>query len=176
MTVVLVLIMMLTHNLVNGQLGRALHAMRGSEVAAQAMGINLLKYRLIIFAIASCYAALGGVLYVHFVRFSYPGTWIMMLSLQILGAVVIGGLRSIYGTVFGAFIIFAVPDMILKPLFGDIDGLPYVFTGVLIILVVMFYPSGVKGLGDDLGRLWRFLMKKRVSKLKKFVEESEENG
>ena len=174
--IVLVLIMMLTHNLVNGQLGRALHAMRGSEVAAQAMGINLLKYRLIIFAIATCYAALGGVLYVHFVRFSYPGTWIMMLSLQILGAVVIGGLRSIYGTVFGAFIIFAVPDMVLKPLVGNIDGLPYVFTGVLIILVVMFYPAGLKGVGDDLGRLFRFLMKKRVKKLKKFVEESEENG
>ena len=174
--IVLVLIMMLTHNLVNGQLGRALHAMRGSEVAAQAMGINLLKYRLIIFAIATCYAALGGVLYVHFVRFSYPGTWIMMLSLQILGAVVIGGLRSIYGTVFGAFIIFAVPDMVLKPLVGNIDGLPYVFTGVLIILVVMFYPAGLKGVGDDLGRLWRFLMKKRVSKMKKIVEEAEKNG
>lgn len=170
MTIVLILIMMLTHNLVNGQLGRALHAMRGSEVAAQAMGINLLKYRLIIFAIASCYAALGGVLYVHFVRFSYPGTWIMMLSLQILGAVVIGGLRSIYGTVFGAFIIFAVPDMVLKPLFGNIDGLPYVFTGVLIILVVMFYPSGVKGLGDDLGRLWKFVKSKMGKKGKEAGE------
>lgn len=163
-TAVLVLIMMLTHNLVNGQLGRALHAMRGSEVAAQAMGINLLKYRLMIFAIASAYAALGGVLYVHFFRNSYPSTWVMMFSLQILGAVVVGGLRSIYGTVFGAFIIFAVPDMILKPLFGKIDGLPYVFTGVLIILVIMFYPSGVKGLGADLGRLWRFLTKKKKGK------------
>ena len=179
-TVVLILIMMLTHNLVNGQLGRALHAMRGSEVAAQAMGINLLKYRLIIFAIASCYAALGGVLYVHFVRYSFPTTWVMMLSLQILGAVVIGGLRSIYGTVFGAFIIFAIPDMVLKPLFGNIDGLPYVFTGVLIILVVMFYPSGVKGLGNDLGRLWKFVRKKwtqrHARKLKKMLEEAEENG
>ena len=171
-TIVLILVMMLTHNLVNGQLGRALHAMRGSEVAAQAMGINLLKYRLIIFAIASCYAALGGVLYVHFVRFSYPGTWIMMLSLQILGAVVIGGLRSIYGTVFGAFIIFAIPDMVLKPLVGNIDGLPYVFTGVLIILVVMFYPSGVKGLREDLVRLWRFLTGKVKGKKGKEVSEN----
>ena len=160
-TVVLVLIMMLTHNLVNGQLGRALHAMRGSEVAAQAMGINLLKYRLMIFAIASSYAALGGVLYVHFFRNSYPTTWVMMFSLQILGAVVIGGLRSIYGTVFGMFIIWAIPDMVLKPLFGAVDGLPYVFTGVLIIVVIMFYPSGVKGLRDDLLRLWNFLSKKK---------------
>lgn len=172
MVVVLVLVMMLTHNLVNGQVGRALHAMRGSEVCAQAMGINLLKYRLIIFAISAAYAALGGVLYFHFIRFSVPTTWIMMLSLQILGAVVIGGLRSIYGTVFGAFIIFAVPDMVLKPLFGDIDGLPYVFTGVLIILVIMFYPAGVKGLREDLLRLWSFLRRKLFGKKGKEVSEN----
>jgi branched-chain amino acid transport system permease protein len=61
--------------------------------------------------------------------------------------------------------------MVLKPLFGNIDGLPYVFTGVLIILVVMFYPSGVKGLGDDLSRLFRFI-KRKIGKGK----ESEENG
>ena len=96
----------------------------------------------------------------------------MMFSLQILGAVVIGGLRSIYGTVFGAFIIFAIPDMILKPIFGNVDGLPYVFTGVLIILVVMFYPAGVKGLRDDLGRLGRFLWGKVKGKKGKEVSEN----
>ncbi|MDR1703745.1 MAG: branched-chain amino acid ABC transporter permease, partial [Clostridiales bacterium] len=51
LVIALVLIMMLTYNLVNGQFGRALHAMRGSESAAQAMGVNLLKYRLIVFAL-----------------------------------------------------------------------------------------------------------------------------
>ena len=73
---------------------------------------------------------------------------------------------------FGAFIIFAIPDMVLKPLFGNIDGLPYVFTGVLIILVVMFYPSGVKGLGNDLGRLWKFIR----GKIGKKGKEASENG
>ena len=177
-TVVLILIMMLTHNLVNGQLGRALHAMRGSEVAAQAMGINLLKYRLMVFAIATAYAALGGVLYVHFIKFSYPGTWILMLSLNVLAAVVIGGLRSIYGTVFGAFIVFAVPDMLLKriPVIGNIDGLPYVFSGVLIILVIMFYPAGVKGLRDDFLRFCRWLKGKWQSRKGKNGKEVSENG
>lgn len=166
MTVVLILVMMLTHNLVNGQLGRALHAMRGSEVAAQAMGINLLKYRLMVFAIGTAYASLGGVLYMSFVNYSYPGIWIMMLSLNILAAVVIGGLRSIYGTVFGAFIVFAIPDMLLKriPVIGDIDGLPYVFSGVLIILVIMFYPNGVRGLREDALRLIKRLRKGKKGK------------
>lgn len=157
LTIVLVLIMMLTHNLVNGQVGRAMHAMRGSEVCAQAMGINLLKYRLMVFAIATAYAALGGVLYIHFIKYSYPSLWVMMLSLNILAAIVIGGLRSIYGTVFGAFIVFAIPDMLLKriPVIGNIDGLPYVFSGVLIILVIMLYPNGVRGLRTDALRLWK---------------------
>jgi hypothetical protein len=49
--------------------------MRGSEAASQAMGVNLLKYRLIAFAFATAFAALSGVLYVHFVRYSYPSIW-----------------------------------------------------------------------------------------------------
>ena len=163
LAIVLVLVMMLTHNLVNGQMGRALHAMRGSEVAAQAMGINLLKYRLVVFAIATAYAALGGALYMHFVKFSYPSTWIMMLSLNVLAMVVIGGLRSIYGTVIGALIVYAVPDLVLKriPVIGKIDGIAYIFTGVLIILVVMFYPNGVVGLRTDIKRLFTRKNKKQ---------------
>ncbi|MBM6888297.1 ABC transporter permease subunit, partial [Pseudoflavonifractor phocaeensis] len=88
----------------------------------------------------------------HFVKFSYPSIWTMMLSLNILAVVVIGGLRSIYGTVIGALIVFAVPDLLLKriPVIGKIDGIAYIFTGVLIILVVMFYPNGVVGLCNDI--------------------------
>ncbi|MBQ9032313.1 MAG: branched-chain amino acid ABC transporter permease [Parasporobacterium sp.] len=158
--VVLILVMMLTHNLVKGQMGRALHAMRESEVAAQAMGVNLLKYRLVVFAIATAYAAIGGALYIFFIRFSIPGTWTMALSLNILGAVVIGGLRSIYGTVIGCFVIFAIPDIVLKPLFGDVNGLQYVFSGLVVILVILFYPAGVKNMREDFFRLCRFLKKK----------------
>jgi branched-chain amino acid transport system permease protein len=166
LVVVLILVMILTHNLVNGQMGRALHAMRGSEVAAQAMGIHLLKYRLIVFALATVYAALGGALYMHFVKFSYPSTWIMMLSLNILAMVVIGGLRSLYGTVIGAFIVYVVPDLVLKriPVIGKIDGIAYIFTGILIILVVMFYPQGVAQLKNDVVRLFRYLFGKNKEK------------
>ncbi|MDR2180534.1 MAG: branched-chain amino acid ABC transporter permease [Synergistaceae bacterium] len=148
LVVVLTLVMILTHNFVNGHKGRALHAMRGSEVAAQAMGVNLLQYRLIAFSLATAYSALSGVLYVFFVKFSYPSVWNLTLSLLVLAAVVIGGLRSIYGTVVGAFVVWAVPDLILKniPVLGRINGLPYIFNGILIILVVMFAPQGISGL------------------------------
>lgn len=159
LVVALVLVMMLTYNLVNGQMGRALHAMRGSEVAAQAMGVNLLKYRLIAFSLATAYAALAGALYVFFIKFSYPSVWNLNLSLYLLAAVVIGGVRSIYGTVLGAFVVWAVPDLILKnlPVIGEIHGLAYIFNGILIILVVMFTPQGIGG-------LWPWLRHKLLGK------------
>lgn len=150
--IVLVIVMLVTYNMINGQLGRALNAMRGSEAASQAMGVNLLKYRLLAFAIATIFASIAGVLYVHFIRFSYPTTWSLKLSLDFLAMIIIGGLRSIYGTVLGAFIIFAVPDLFLKqiPYFNQLS---YVFNGLLIILVIMFYPNGLIHIGIDIKKL-----------------------
>ncbi|MBQ9059435.1 MAG: branched-chain amino acid ABC transporter permease [Atopobiaceae bacterium] len=157
LVVVLVLLMILTYNLANGQLGRALHAMRGSQVAAQAMGVSLLKYRLIAFALATAYASLAGALYVHFIRFVYPSTWTLSVSLVIMALVVIGGLRSIFGTFIGAVIVYALPDLLLKniPVIGDINGLSYIFSGVLIILVVLFYPGGVVNLFSSIGNKFK---------------------
>jgi branched-chain amino acid transport system permease protein len=128
LVVVLVLVMMLTYNIVHGQMGRAMHVMRGSQVAAQAMGVNILRYRLIAFALSAGYAALAGALYVHFIKFVYPSTWTLMISLTILAIIVIGGLRSIYGTFLGALVVYALPDLVIKriPVIGDINGLPYV--------------------------------------------------
>lgn len=140
--VVLVVVMLITYNLVNGQIGRAFNAMRGSEPAASAMGVYLLKYRLIAFAVATIFASIAGVLYVHFIQYSYPSVWTLKLSLDFLAMIVIGGLRSIYGTVLGAFIVFAVPDMFLKQI-PFLSQLSYTLNGVLIIVVIMFYPNGL---------------------------------
>jgi branched-chain amino acid transport system permease protein len=158
--IVMVLVMILMYNMVNGQLGRALNAMRGSEAASQAMGVNLLKYRLIAFAFATAFAALSGVLYVHFVRYSYPSIWSLKLSLDFLAMIIIGGLRSIYGTIIGAFIIFAVPDIFLKqiPYFNQLS---YMFNGILIILVIMFYPNGIVYLRYDIKKWWNKIFEKK---------------
>ena len=155
--VFLIGILIVTHNIVYSRSGRALLTMRGSEPAAQAMGINLLKYRLLAFGIATLYAAIGGVLYVHFIRFAYPSGWNVNLSLQILAVIVIGGMRTINGPIIGSIIVFGVPELILKqlPVIGNIDGLAYVFTGILIIVVILFYPNGLIYLGHDIKKLWK---------------------
>ena len=157
LVVCLVLAMMVTHSFANSYTGRALSAMRGSEAAAAAMGIHIFKYRLIAFAVSTAFAGLGGVLYMHFIRFTFPGTWVFTLSLMLFAVVVIGGVRSVVGTVIGAFVVFGAPDLILAnlPVIGDINGMSFVFTGVLIIVVVMYYPAGLVYIWQDIKKLVR---------------------
>lgn len=161
--IILIAVMFITNNFINSYTGRALSTMRGSEAAAQAMGINIYRYRLISFAIAVGYSALGGVLYVHFVKYTYPNSWTLLFSLNILAVIIIGGIRSIPGTILGAFIVFGVPDLILKniPIIGQIDGLAYIFNGVLIIVVILLYPAGLIHLWSNIKMKIR---KKQMSK------------
>jgi branched-chain amino acid transport system permease protein len=160
---ILIVVMFVTHNFINSYTGRALSTMRGSEAAAQAMGINIYRYRLISFAIAIGYSALGGVLYVHFVKYTYPNSWTLLFSLNILAVIIIGGIRSIPGTILGAFIVFGVPDLVLKniPIIGQIDGLAYIFNGVLIIVIILLYPAGLIHLWNNIKMKRR---KKQMSK------------
>jgi len=157
LAICLVLLMIITDNYIHSSVGRAFLTMRVSEAAAQAMGINLLKYKLMAFALATAYAAMGGVLYAHFIGFVFPDVWNLLLSLQILAVIVIGGLKTIMGPIIGSIIVFGVPSIILNrlPVIGDVDGLAFVFTGVLIIVVILFYPNGLVHIATDIKRLFR---------------------
>ncbi len=156
LVLVLVLLLIFTYNFINSSTGRALLTMKGSQAAAQAMGINLLKFKLIAFCVATAYAGLAGGLYMSFIRSAYPSQWILNLSLQILAVVVIGGARTITGPIFGALVVFGIPELVFKniPFLAGIDGLSYIFTGVLIILVILFYPYGLIYIGNDIKKLF----------------------
>lgn len=151
---ILLLIMVGTYNLTQSRTGRALMAMSRSEHAAQAMGISLMKYRLTAFIYATVLASLGGVLYVSFFRFVDPTGWNLNLSLQIIAMVVVGGFKSIFGTVIGVYIIYGIPQFFLKEFFASASGFSYIFSGVLIILVVMFYPYGAVYIRHDIKKLY----------------------
>lgn len=141
----LVLAMIATVNLINSPTGRAMLAIKNSDSAGQAMGISLLKYRLLAFVIATVYAVTGGMLYMLYMRFSIPDSWGLGLSLNILAAVIIGGSKSIWGVFIGTFLIFGLDLMFLKDItfFQQYPDTTLIFNGLLIILVVMFYPGGI---------------------------------
>ena len=137
----------LTANLINSPAGRAMLAMKNSTSAAQAMGISLMKYRLLAFVISTIFAAIGGLLYMMYVRTMTTATSTLLTlttSLNILGAVIIGGAKSLWGTTFGVFIIYGIQSMFLSriPFFIENPAFMTMVTGVLIILVVMFFPGG----------------------------------
>lgn len=147
---ILFISMVLMHHLVKSRTGRALMAMSRSEHAAQAMGVSLLKYRLIAFVTATIYATAGGILYALYFQSAPTRAWTLNVSLLVIAMVVVGGFKSIVGTFLGAIIIYGLPNLLLKDLLGDIS---YVFSGALIILVILFYPRGFVYVGHDLRRV-----------------------
>ncbi|MDY3196670.1 MAG: branched-chain amino acid ABC transporter permease [Paracholeplasma sp.] len=155
-----VIAMLLTYNLINSPMGRALLSIKNNDSAAQAMGISVIKYRLLAFVVSTVYAVIGGILYMGYVRFSMGSTWGLAISLNILAAVVVGGAKSIWGVLLGTFMIFGLDLMVFK----GIDflkeskwaNLSFVFSGLLIILVTMYYPNGLVGLINQI----KFKLKK----------------
>ncbi len=145
---VFVALLILTYNLTKSPVGRAMLAMKNSESAAQSMGVSLLKYRLLAFVIATVYAMIAGFLYMLYYKYSAPAIWNLNLSLNILAAVVIGGTQSIWGILLGTFVILSLNDVVFSqiPFFQQNPGVIIFINGLLMILVVMFYPGGISQL------------------------------
>lgn len=147
-TAFLAVIMIITSNLINSPTGRAMLAMKNSTAAAQAMGISLMKYRLMAFIICTVYASISGTLLMLVVRNAMAsqgtGFYALITSLNILAAVIIGGYKSIWGAVFGSFIMYGMQTVVLNNIKFLAEN-PVIITfvsGILVILVVMFYPAG----------------------------------
>lgn len=160
------LLMFLVSNLIKSPTGRAMLAMKNSTSAAQAMGISLMKYRLLSFVIATVFAALGGLLYMAHVRTMTTATSTLLTlttSLNILGGVVIGGAKSLWGSTFGIFIIYGIQSMFLSKIqfFQKNPAFITMITGLLIILVVMFFPGGFAQIVAEI-KLW--FKKKKLAK------------
>lgn len=149
---ILLVVLVLSHNLINSDTGRSFRTIKGSEAAAQAMGISILKYRTTAFALSTFITALAGVMYIHLIKYSYPTAWGLPLSLNFLSIVVIGGMGNIIGPVIGALFVVGVPELILKqlPVIGEIPGVAYIFNGIAIVLVIIFYSDGLVRIGSDI--------------------------
>jgi branched-chain amino acid transport system permease protein len=137
-------------NLSNTRSGRTWRAVRDNEVAAALAGINIARTKVIAFVCASALAGLAGAIY-GFRGLVGPSVYSTDLSLLLLTAAVIGGLRSIGGAIFGTFVIVFLPDLIERvtkalALPETIsDYLPALLIGLLLLLTVIFNPRGSAG-------------------------------
>jgi branched-chain amino acid transport system permease protein len=145
---VLGVILLMSANLVDSRLGRALRALHDSEAAAQSLGVNTSRTKLLIFVWSALYAALAGSLYAHTLNFIAPTSFNFMFSIKLVTMVVVGGMASIWGSLLGAAVLTILPEILT--VFHDYEMIIF---GVILMVVIIFLPRGlVRGILD----LWEF--------------------
>ncbi len=135
-------------NLVESRVGRALVALRDQPIAAEAMGVNAALYKTTCFGVSALYAGVAGALSALAVGFVSPESFGLSLSLSFLVGIVVGGLGSLGGVLFGALFIEFVPNLAdqLSVTFGEsAKALPGAIYGGLLILAMAVMPGGVAG-------------------------------
>jgi len=156
------LTMLLLANLVSGRFGRNLKAVRDDESAARLAGINVARTQVMAFVVSAACAGLGGGLFAVLAQSVSPGAFPLTLSLFLLMAIVIGGLGSLVGAVWGALLLVALPAA-THSLTDSIDvsaavaqrlegNLPLAIFGIVLILVMLAAPGGIASLGKKLTR------------------------
>ena len=148
-------------NLVRSRVGRAFIAIRDQDIAAEIIGIDIFRYKLLAFAISSFYAGVTGVLYTYFLGIANYEQFQIGVSIDYLAMIIIGGLGSVLGSIFGAIFVTLLPIAIRRAMeaFGGvffapqtvlnlIPNLRLMLFGALIIVFLVVEPEG-------LNRLWR---------------------
>jgi branched-chain amino acid transport system permease protein len=150
-----------TLNLVRSRVGRAFVAVRDHDIAAELIGIDIFRYKLLAFAISAFYAGVTGVLYTYYLGVANYEQYQIVTSIDYLAMIIIGGLGSVLGSVFGAVFVTMLPIVIRytmeafghlffspQTVLNTIPNLRLILFGLLIIVFLVVEPEG-------LNRLWR---------------------
>jgi branched-chain amino acid transport system permease protein len=159
-------------NILRSRPGRALQAIRDRDLTAEVLGIDIARYKVAAFAMSSMLAAFSGGLYGAYVGFASPAEWTLVLSIQYLAMIIVGGVGSVLGSIVGAAVIISLPHAtqailgvipntgrIVSQMPGD-GGLISVFALIQVlfgVLIVIFLTVAPRGLSALLGGLWRRL-------------------
>ncbi|MHB0876683.1 MAG: branched-chain amino acid ABC transporter permease, partial [Anaerolineae bacterium] len=118
--------------------GRAWVAMREDEDVAEATGINLVRHKLLAFALGASFAGIGGAIFASWVHSVFPNSFTLLVSINILSLVIVGGLGSIPGVVIGALVLVGLPEALRA--FADYRLLTF---GALLVLMMLARPEGL---------------------------------
>ena len=145
--IVALVVIVLSLNIVNSRVGRALRSIHGSEVAANAMGVDTAKYKVQVFALSAMYASLAGSLYAHFQAAVSPGPFGFVASVELVLMSVLGGIASIWGAPLGVAVALILKElirsrtqMVLRGAGGEYEVIVY---GVVIVAIMIFMPDGL---------------------------------
>jgi branched-chain amino acid transport system permease protein len=154
---------LLAKNIIRSRPGRAMQAVRDRDLAAEIVGVSLARYKVSAFAVSSAIAALAGGLYGALQAYVQPTDFDLVLSIQYIAIIIIGGVGTIFGSVLGALVLGSLPRIIervttdtdLPLVSGDAGGtdgfiavasLNVMLYGLLIVLFLVFEPHGLAGL------------------------------
>ncbi len=143
--------MILVMNLLRSPAGRAMTAVRDSETSAESMGIHLARTKTLAFALSAGFTGLAGALFAHRLTYLAPDAFTIITSIQLLLMVVVGGLGSLHGVIYGAIFIGLLPQGIaifrdsVPAAVAQIPGLEPAIFGLILILFLIYEPLGIYG-------------------------------
>lgn len=134
----LLLSVWMAQNLMDSPFGRALRALHGSEVASRGVGVDVAGYKVVIFVLSAMFASLMGSITAHYVGFVTPNVADFFHSIELVTMVVIGGMASVYGSLLGAVLLTALPQLL-----ATFEGWETVVFGAILMLCMIFLPKGL---------------------------------
>lgn len=138
----------------HSRFGAWLQAVRDNEDAAQAIGVNLFRVKLGAIGLSAAFMGAAGAFYVQVFQYIDPGiAYGPHTSVEALVAAIVGGLGTLWGPVVGAVVLHLLADL-TRNLFGSLPGINMVIYGAVLILIVMFAPRGLLGMGRSVRQLW----------------------
>ncbi|MDD5944609.1 MAG: branched-chain amino acid ABC transporter permease [Clostridia bacterium] len=167
--VLLIITVLVIMAIMNSRMGRAISAIRDDETAADAMGINVFKYKIMVFSISSALAGLAGAFYAHYMGFIDPNAFNFDQSILILSMTIMGGMASIPGSIFGASVLSILPEVLR--VVNDYRQIVY---GLLLAIMVVWKPNGILG-GFNLKHIKQRLDLEKLKKKGSEEKEAENN-
>jgi branched-chain amino acid transport system permease protein len=144
--------MLVVRNIVRAPLGLAMMAIRDSETAAQSLGVPLTRVKLTAFGLSALFTGIAGALYAHAIQFIDPDQFTIVVSIELLVMIFIGGIGSMHGIVLGAVFIIVLPQLVavakdlLPPAVAQQTGLQAAVYGAVLLLFILVEPSGLFGI------------------------------
>jgi len=168
-----VILTVAARNLIKTKVGRAFVALRDADIAAETMGVNLMYYKTLAFAVSAFYTGIAGGLYAFVLRFIEPELFGLFMSILFLAMVVVGGLGSIFGAIAGACLL-SYMDLELRNILGipyvglwlealsksyfsitGVSNIQFILYGLIMVLIMIFEPLGLYGFWIRTKIYWR---------------------
>ncbi len=140
----------LARNLAHSTHGRALFAIRDDEIAAEALGVDTTKYKVLAFVMGAFFAGVAGGLFAHFLSYLNPSSFTFIKSIEVIAMVVLGGMGSISGSVMAAIVLTLLPEVL-----RSVKDFRMVIYALMLIVLMITRPQGLMGTRElDLGALF----------------------